>query len=608
MASKKTIVLIFINLNILGLIALIYYSNALPAEERVLEAPTSTSFPKYNLTDLSHDLSKNVALKDMTKKYLQAESEIKNSFVFEDSKLAQYALNQLDVDQWYPEQNTSNFSKAIIGLKFDELYCAKVRAYFAKHPEEVFQDFNVIMDFPAGHLARGQVLPMIGTDLQKWVTVAQVNETKYNHTYNLSAKVNGFFINDIAHTYQQIGKSFACLYQSYNHVPGHGSVNRKDKAAESLTAYNQLYVDRPQCFNSSKFFPKTWILYLKDQCEDFFTHLNSSEYQQLKKERVIPYIRKQGAGAHMAKGVQPIDEVEEKDIRTIWRNGTLCGKVKKNYIVQTFVHNPLLVEGHKFDFRIYMLIASTNPMILYYHDGFLRVSVHKYDINSTDKSVLLTNTELSKDAFKQAANGTLINGMNETELRNFQMWNFTRLENYLLKNRVVSDPNWIENYLRPEFKKAMIHLIRMSQSSFSKLSAVYELFGVDFMLDEDLNLWFLECNSGPVLTGTSEEKEKFMITMIRDHFEIVKGLLRSRNKRIITYINKVVKEMQAFKKKTGTYKFKDTDKKQEEFRQVIKNKFEPEFEPLANNTWHKIIDENLYGSQRYMNLIEEKCL
>jgi len=128
------------------------------------------------------------------------------------------------------------------------------------------------------------------------------------------------------------------------------------------------------------------------------------------------------------------------------------------------------------------------------------------------------------------------------------------------------------------------------------------------MLDEDLNLWFLECNSGPVLTGSSEEKEKFMITMIKDHFEIVKGLLRSRSKRIIIYVNNVVKEMKALKKKKGKYEFVNLEKKQEEFKEVIRNRFEPEFEPLANNTWYKIIDENLNGTQRYMGLIEEKCI
>jgi len=443
---------------------------------------------------------------------------------------------------------------------------------------------------------------------KKNVSVSQPPSKRNNFTFNISMRANGFFINDMAHNFQQIGKSYACLTQNYNHIPGHGNINRKDKAAEALIGYNQLYAERPQCFNSSKFFPATWILNFEDQCKEFFNHFNSPAYQQLKEEKVIVYIRKLGIGSHMAKGVQPVDDDEEGEIRKIWRNGELCGKIQKNYIIQNFVDKPLLVEGHKFDFRIYLLVASTNPVIAFYHDGFLRVSVHKYDINSKDKSVLLTNTELSKGAFKQAANGTLINGMNETELRNFQMWNFNRLHNYLMETGKVSDPQWIDNYLRPEFKKAMIHLIRMSQSTFVKISSVYELFGVDFMLDEEMNLWFLECNSSPVMTGTSEEKEKFMIQMLKDHFEIVIGLLRSRTIRIINYVNEVTVALKSFRNENGKFELRELNQKKEHFKFIIQNKFEPEYEPSPLNSWSRIVDENFNGTARYMNLIEEKCL
>jgi hypothetical protein len=47
-----------------------------------------------------------------------------------------------------------------------------------------------------------------------------------------------------------------------------------------------------------------------------------------------------------------------------------------------------------------MLIASTNPLTLYYHDGFLRVSLLQFDKNSTEKSVHFTNTALSKKIFE----------------------------------------------------------------------------------------------------------------------------------------------------------------------------------------------------------------
>ena len=66
-----------------------------------------------------------------------------------------------------------------------------------------------------------------------------------------------------------------------------------------------------------------------------------------------------------------------------------CGNYNKSIIAQTYVTNPLLLDkNNKFDFRVYMLVASTNPMIAYYHDGFLRVSLETYNKNSDDVSIL----------------------------------------------------------------------------------------------------------------------------------------------------------------------------------------------------------------------------
>ena len=42
-----------------------------------------------------------------------------------------------------------------------------------------------------------------------------------------------------------------------------------------------------------------------------------------------------------------------------------------------------------------MLVSSVNPVKVYYHDGFLWVSLSKYDKFSTSADVHLTNTSKS---------------------------------------------------------------------------------------------------------------------------------------------------------------------------------------------------------------------
>jgi len=74
-------------------------------------------------------------------------------------------------------------------------------------------------------------------------------------------------------------------------------------------------------------------------------------------------------------------------------------------------------------------------------------------------------------------------------------------------------------------------------------SPSFELYGCDFILTEDLKLWFIECNSGPMMESTTEEREKILAKMMKDHFELMFGYLRSRMKRVISFINKLSKEI-----------------------------------------------------------------
>jgi len=452
---------------------------------------------------------------------------------------------------------------------------------------------------------RSKVAGVIGNDIQRYISFDMFN--KDSREYDIEKNINVYYINGPLDLYQYIGKTFGCQTQMYNHIPGQENLIRKDLVAKSITTYAEKYQDRPECFSYDRFFPQTWHLTNKTQCLEFFTIFNSPEYAALKAERRIVYIRKRGLASHRAEGVEPVNEPEEQDIRRIFENGTICGSAPENYIIQNFIHNPLLLDGHKFDFRIYMLVASSNPLILYYHDGFLRLSLHKYNVSSDDKDVLLTNTELSKDIFAEAAKGGLFHGMNETELRDFQMWTFPQLQAYLLKKGIITDQNWLDNHLRPQFKKAMIHLLRMSQHSFLKWSGVYELYGPDFILDENLNLWFLECNSSPALVGTSASKEKFLIEMLTDHYDIVINYLRSRTKRIINFVNRVIEDAKTSNYPLDKYLSRNFALLRKEFIDVTKNYFEPEFQPRSNNSFSKIIDENEDGLSRYSGFIPLEC-
>lgn len=48
-------------------------------------------------------------------------------------------------------------------------------------------------------------------------------------------------------------------------------------------------------------------------------------------------------------------------------------------MVQRYLHKPFLIEGLKFDMRIYVLVAGTDPMrIFVYEEGLARFATEPY--------------------------------------------------------------------------------------------------------------------------------------------------------------------------------------------------------------------------------------
>ena len=120
------------------------------------------------------------------------------------------------------------------------------------------------------------------------------------------------------------------------------------------------------------------------ECKKFFSILNSPEYKAAKKTTPVQFIMKVGHGTHQGKGVEVLTEKLEHHFLEKYSFGSLCGVLFKDIIAQKYVANPLLIYNkQKFDFRVYGLIASTNPLIAFYRDGFVRVSLQTYSSNTT---------------------------------------------------------------------------------------------------------------------------------------------------------------------------------------------------------------------------------
>ena len=109
-------------------------------------------------------------------------------------------------------------------------------------------------------------------------------------------------------------------------------------------------------------------------------------------------------------------------------------------IVQEYVHNLLLLEGCKFDIRAFILIANTQPYMLFHHDGYLRVSLKAYHPKgSHDAHLTNTNIQIENPDFSPEKH----------------YWFYDRLQAYL-DQHYPDNSNFVANKLIPYIKKTAI--------------------------------------------------------------------------------------------------------------------------------------------------------
>jgi len=339
--------------------------------------------PEYFLIQKLSETAQNQTTQDLNNDTFTIEG---NQYHYDQNPFRKLGLYQEMPDEYY---NFKSGGKLIKGasyyrIKHKKHYCDQVDLYNLYNPSNLFNQMNFISDYSQDEsLIREEVMKKIGNDVMPGVEMSATESHKaiYDMAVNTTMM---FFKRSVIHSVYEINKEWACNSQMYNHIPGAGVITRKDLLVETIKEYTQKYQNRPHCINS--IFPQAYRLYDEQECQQFLSLISSEQYINQKEQEPVQYLLKHGNGPHRGLGLYLVTSPYEKYIQRAYENGTQCGIETKNIIVQKYISNPLLLDKqNKFDFRIYMLVASANPLIVYYHDGFLRVSLSKYDKNSTEK-------------------------------------------------------------------------------------------------------------------------------------------------------------------------------------------------------------------------------
>uniref|UniRef100_A0A8D0ASR0 Tubulin tyrosine ligase-like family, member 7 n=1 Tax=Sander lucioperca TaxID=283035 RepID=A0A8D0ASR0_SANLU len=270
-------------------------------------------------------------------------------------------------------------------------------------------------------------------------------------------------------------------YQRINHFPGMGEICRKDCLARNMS---KMIKCQPQEYS---FIPKTWIFPAE------YTQFQNYVKELRRKRKQKTFIVKPANGA-MGHGISLIRNCEKLP-------------AQEHFIVQEYLDKPFLMEGYKFDLRIYILVTSCDPLrIFLYNDGLVRMGTEKYhapsEANLSQLYMHLTNYSVNKHNENFERDETVDKGSKRsiswfTEFLRTNDYDVAKfwgdVSELVVKTIIVAEPHVLHAY----------RMCRPGQPPGSD-SVCFEVLGFDIILDRKLKPWLLEINRAPSF-GTDQK-------------------------------------------------------------------------------------------------------
>ncbi|XP_052793543.1 tubulin polyglutamylase ttll6-like isoform X35 [Mya arenaria] len=279
-------------------------------------------------------------------------------------------------------------------------------------------------------------------------------------------------------------------YQKINHFPGMSEICRKDLLARNMNRMLKMF---PKDYNV---FPKTWCL-----PADYGDYQAYCRQKKNKTYILKPESGCQGRGIWVTKN--------PKDV-----------KPHEHMICQQYMSRPLLIDGFKFDLRIYTLVTSCDPLrIFVFKDGLARFATHKY-LEPTHSNIENVYMHLTNYA---------INKHSEDFIRDDEAGSKRRISTtnrYMREKGYDVDKMWAD--IDDVIIKTMIsahsvlkHNYRTCFPNHVKGSACFEILGFDVMLDRKLRPYVIEVNHSPSFGTDSELDREIKGALIFDTLQLV---------------------------------------------------------------------------------------
>lgn len=172
-------------------------------------------------------------------------------------------------------------------------------------------------------------------------------------------------------------------------------------------------------------------------------------------------------------------------------------------LLQKYIEQPMLYKKRKFDIRIWVLYTHKDT-VYFFREGHLKTSSIPYDLYNTNSYVHLTNYSVQKynKEFSKYEEG------NEVSFDDFQTYLNIEFE------RKIN----IERDILPKIKnliKLVFHSVKFKINENNR-KYCFEIYGLDFILDKNFDVFLLEVNTNPGLEESSALIKKLLPRMIDD--------------------------------------------------------------------------------------------
>mmetsp|Transcript_4364 Transcript_4364/g.7314 ORF Transcript_4364/g.7314 Transcript_4364/m.7314 type:complete len:495 (+) Transcript_4364:64-1548(+) len=281
-------------------------------------------------------------------------------------------------------------------------------------------------------------------------------------------------------------------WQRYNHIPGYKLWNQKD----TFVTYMLDYAEKSG--KELPAVPETYRL-------DVDVELNKFKKRLFEGGGIdIPWVLKK-PNVNQGKGIYMLGP-NTKELENVF-DTVEADKDSQNYIIQRYICNEMTINNRKFDFRIFWVVASLDPLIMIYHDGYLRIGNSVYNENdfSSTTAHLTTHTGLSAEG--KGTWDNFIDYIEEAKKNNKKLKK--------IKDPVLHVKNQVKQVLgemAAAFKEGTFNAEKISSENG------FGFYGGDFIIDWDLDVFFIEPQHGCGL----DEDHQFRVDM---HNSLFSGMI-----------------------------------------------------------------------------------